>query len=108
MECKEISDGQIKYIVLSIMINAMANRALRLDVAPSKILGVYHNHKSSFCQVLQNAPHFYGAHQKRGIVMQSERPDSNRRLAFTAHALSRVERRSGIAAAADCGARRKN
>ena len=51
----KISDGQIKYIVLSIMINAMANRALRLDVAPSKILGVYHNHKSSFCQVLQNA-----------------------------------------------------
>ena len=38
----KISDGQIKYIVLSIRINAMANRALRLDVAPSKILGVYH------------------------------------------------------------------
>lgn len=39
--------------------------------------------------------------------MQSERPDLNRRLDLTAHALSRPERRSEIAAAADCGARRK-
>ena len=38
----KISDGQIKYIILSIKINAMASRALLLDVAPSKILGVYH------------------------------------------------------------------
>ena len=61
----KIRGWQLKYTILSTTINIMASRTLLLDVAPSKILGHLSYHKSLFCQVLQNALHFYRTFQKK-------------------------------------------
>ena len=93
------SGWQLKYTILSTTINIMASRTLLLDVAPSKTLGYLSYHKSSFCQVLQNALHFYRTFKKymgddSPVNGELERQDSNLRPCRLMRLLLPVELRS--------------
>ena len=57
---------QIRYKILSSIINIAANRALRLDVTPSKILDAYHITNHSFVKYYKTPCVSTGRFEKYG------------------------------------------